>query len=325
MTEVTASAPGKIMLGGEYAVIDGAEAVLMAVDRRAVARLENEPRRLSPFLEAAADAIAREVGGAAAERARRVVVDSEPLRAGDVKLGLGSSAAATVAAIGCALADGGDLDRVVVHRLAHGAHRAAQGRAGAPGSGADIATSVWGGLVVVRKRDAAGDLPLDTVPIHLPDDLQLVPVWTGAAADTATLVDRVRALRRHQRSTYDRATLSIADAVRDLVAAFERGSACAAVGALAAGGRAVAALGDAAGVALESPVHRKLRRLAERRGGAVKPTGAGAGDLALAAFDNAEAAGQFRRDVEDLELLCPALGVDREGVHSGLVPGAGAH
>ena len=96
MTEVTASAPGKIMLGGEYAVIDGAEAVLMAVDRRAVAHLENEPCRLSPFLEAAADAIAREVGGAAAERARRVVVDSEPLRAGDVKLGLGSSAAATV-------------------------------------------------------------------------------------------------------------------------------------------------------------------------------------------------------------------------------------
>jgi phosphomevalonate kinase len=31
-----ASAPGKLVLAGEYAVLDGAPAIVMAVDRRAV-------------------------------------------------------------------------------------------------------------------------------------------------------------------------------------------------------------------------------------------------------------------------------------------------
>ena len=34
-----ASAPGKVVLSGEYAVLDGAPAVCMAVDRRAIARV----------------------------------------------------------------------------------------------------------------------------------------------------------------------------------------------------------------------------------------------------------------------------------------------
>ena len=39
MTEVSVSAPGKLLLCGEYAVLRNAPAVVMAVDRRAVARV----------------------------------------------------------------------------------------------------------------------------------------------------------------------------------------------------------------------------------------------------------------------------------------------
>ncbi len=39
MTTVTASAPGKVILSGEYAVLDGAPAISMAVNRRAVVTL----------------------------------------------------------------------------------------------------------------------------------------------------------------------------------------------------------------------------------------------------------------------------------------------
>ena len=41
MTEcIVASAPGKVVLSGEYAVLDGAPAICMAVDRRARVRIE---------------------------------------------------------------------------------------------------------------------------------------------------------------------------------------------------------------------------------------------------------------------------------------------
>ena len=316
-----ASAPGKVMLAGEYAVIDGGEAIMLAVDRRAVAHIVAEPPALSPFLEAAAQLVADHFGADSAEAraARAVAVDTSALHQGDTKLGLGSSAAATVAAVGCALLAGpppepdGTIDRTLVHRLAHRAHRAAQSRAGAPGSGADVAASVWGGLLSVR---VAGDpdQPPAVNPLALPADLAMVFVWTGQPADTASLVDRVRALRQHAPGDYAQATTAIADAAEALDAAFARSSACAAVSALAAGGEAVAELGTIAGVELEAPIHRRLSRLAQRRGGALKPTGAGAGDIALAAFPNQNAADGFRADLEASGITCPVLAPDPRGV-----------
>jgi phosphomevalonate kinase len=323
---IGASAPGKILVAGEYAVIDGAEAVLIAVDRRAIARVGEREVALSPFLAAARDELARELGdhSPAMAAAARVVVDTSALRAGHIKLGLGSSAAATVAALGAALgASGHPIDPPVVHALAHRAHRTAQAQLGAPGSGADVAACVYGGAIAVRRTADAGT-PLDVRPVALPPELALVAVWTGAAADTATLVAQVRGLRQRDRDAYERATRRIGDAAAAVLGAFERRSAVSVVEAIAAAGDAIAELGRAAAVELEGPVHRQLRWLAERRGGACKPTGAGAGDLALAAFESEDAAAAFRRDVEAAGMRCPALAVDPCGVEASLVAPPGA-
>lgn len=321
---IGASAPGKILVAGEYAVIDGAEALLIAVDRRAVARVGEHIVALSPFLAAVRDEVARELGAQSAAAADRVVVDTTALRSGDIKLGLGSSAAATVAALGAALlASGHPIDPPAVQALAHRAHRAAQATLGAPGSGADIAACTYGGAIAVRRTGDA-DAPLAVRPVTLPRELALVAVWTGAAADTATLVAQVRRLRQRDRDAYDRSTRRIGDAAGAVLEAFERGSAVSTVEAIAAAGDAVAQLGRAAEIELESSVHRQLRWLAERRGGACKPTGAGAGDLALAGFESEDAAAAFRRDVEAAGMRCPALAIDPTGVEASLVSPPGA-
>ncbi len=306
-----ATAPGKVMLAGEYAVIDGAPAVLMAVDRRVRARDTGTDQKLSPFLDAVR--AAAESFGGDPRRAARIVVDSETLSApSGTKLGLGSSAAVTAAAAAIAL--GREASAGSIHALAHHAHRAAQSLRGAKGSGADIATSVHGGVVEVRIGPTGPDAPMVTRPLALPRALQLVFVWTGRAADTASLVARVRALRNSDAPAYRTAIDDIAAAARALAAALSADAEpAAAIAAIAAGARAVAALGQRAGVDLESDIHRQIARRAAEHGGAAKPTGAGAGDIAMAAFASPAAAAAFRATIEADGILSPALRVDLRG------------
>jgi phosphomevalonate kinase len=305
VTAIIATAPGKLLLAGEYAVLDGGAAVVAAVDRRVVAHAGGDGA-LSPFLVAAADAVARVRGpdSAAARAARTMVVDSDALRSGAQKLGLGSSAAATVAAIACALGhDGGDLDRDLVQRLAADAHAEAQGKKGARGSGADIAASTHGGVIRFVRGAAT--------PVRLPDDLVLVPFFTGASADTAILVAAVNRARQAEPRAIAEALAIIARAADDLTAA---GDAAAAIAALDACGRAVAALGETAGLDLETAAVRAARRLSAPLGGTAKSCGAGGGDVALCAVPAGTDVTSLRESLVQAGCHPLDLAVDLSGV-----------
>jgi phosphomevalonate kinase len=338
-----ATAPGKVLLAGEYAVLVGAEAVVMAVDRRVVARVVADPATdpdaraaaRSPFIEAVVAAVAAHGGAAsaAARAAQALAVDSRALRAVDgIKLGLGSSAAVTVAACACALAHdtpgaepAARLLHPLVHRLAHAAHGAAQSAQGARGSGADIAASVYGGILGVRVQpDAAADggplVPMPMLVRPLVPDLErtgvhLVFVWTGAPASTPALVARVQGWRDAEPRAHERAMTALADAALALIAALRpSGQAGEVVAAIEAGAEAAAGLGRAAGVEIETAAHRTIAALARAHRGAAKPTGAGGGDIALAAFADAADAAAFRHETAARGLKPLALRVDPDGV-----------
>lgn len=127
-----ATAPGKLLLTGEYAVLDGAPALVVAVTRRVVARRRAGATGSSPFLIAVADELARRYGGdhPATRAAFEIVVDSRAFFMGSVKIGLGSSAAVTVAATALALDAARNavplVDRDSVLAIAMAAHKAAQ-------------------------------------------------------------------------------------------------------------------------------------------------------------------------------------------------------
>ena len=90
MRQVTVSAPGKLFVGGEYAVLEGAPAVVTTVDRRAVATTIDRPVPASPVLTAVADAVARELGMEIRELPT-VAVNTDRFSLGRAKLGLGVS------------------------------------------------------------------------------------------------------------------------------------------------------------------------------------------------------------------------------------------
>ncbi|HET9625979.1 MAG TPA: hypothetical protein VFP84_31680 [Kofleriaceae bacterium] len=295
-----ASAPGKLILTGEYAVLDGAPAIVIAVDRRAVARRNALPRGSSPFLLAVADEIAARRGARdpAAQAALEISVDSAAfydtvtsgprlpatvaaeLATERTKLGLGSSAAVTVAATALAL---GTADRPLVLEIAQAAHARAQGPRGARGSGADIAASVFGGAIVFSRPEPSG--PCQIEPRRWPASVTLLPFFTGASADTAQLVAKVNAAREVQRAAVDAALTAITEASRAAVTALSAPADLAAValiGALALAAHATDRLAAATGLDLVPPCVTAARAALGRLGGTAKTTGAGGGDVGIA-------------------------------------------
>lgn len=275
---VIATAPGKLILTGEYAVLRGAPALVTAVDRRAVARRE-AVRGSSPFLLAVARELAarRGEGDPAARAALAIAVDSSAFYdAHGGKLGIGSSAAVTVAATACALAEAGVTDRDEILAIATAAHGDAQEARGARGSGADVAASVHGGTIAF----AAGHAPR-----HLawPSTVTAIPFFTGASADTATLVAHVMSPRWG--AALDGALDAIAAASQATCAALEAPAELVAPSVIAA--FSLAALGierlaAVTGAPLVPACVTAASAALGRLGGTAKTTGAGGGDVGVA-------------------------------------------
>jgi phosphomevalonate kinase len=239
-------APGKLVLTGAYAVLDGAPAIVAAVDRYAFAD-SREPE----------------------------IVDTSALhdRRGQ-KLGLGSSSASLVASFAArAVARGDDLResrvRASLFRAAREAHALAQGG----GSGADVAAAVHGGVVryTVCGREAS------VRSARLPDGVVWAAFWSGTSARTSELVARVDALRARDARALNELHLVAARAAASVDAGDARGFVLAARDY----GRALDTLGRAADAPIVPPPFAELAALAEGERGAFLPSGAGGGDVAV--------------------------------------------
>nr|WP_240806668.1 hypothetical protein [Polyangium spumosum] len=190
------------------------------------------------------------------------------------KLGLGSSAAILVASIGAALAatitDEAKL-RSVVFPLALAAHRKAQPR----GSGIDVASSVFGGVVACRLvKDGA----LDVAPFALPRGVVLEVFACPTAASTGALVEKVQAVRARDPEVYRKLLDEIADGAK---AALEAEDAAGFVRAIAAQIDTLAELGRVSGAPIVVDDVATLRTFARAEGASFGPSGAGGGDIAL--------------------------------------------
>jgi len=315
-----ARAPGKLILTGEYAVLDGAPALVIAVDRKAIARetRPTPPRGSAPFLVAVAQELAARRGAddPAAHRALRISVDSSAFYDGTTKLGLGSSAAVTVAATALALG-ARDIDRDLVYAIASAAHANAQGTRGARGSGADIAAAVYGGAL-------AFTLAHPSARRAWPAGATLIPFFTGESADTASLVAQVAEARTRDRAAVDAALAAIGDASRAACASGglvdQSLAGTAMIAALQLAASATDRLAAATRIPLVPDCVRKVRMALGKLGGTAKTTGAGGGDVAIAvipATEDATAAGRYL-----IESACRplTLAIDPTGVD--LVPDA---
>lgn len=315
---VQARAPGKLVLLGEYAVLEGAPGLVMAVDRHARVGLDDTdgiglridaPPVLAvpvtlpvagdaelwprpgplPLLDAVVDALVGQAGLCDALTGRALILDSGDFHAPDgTKLGLGSSAALCTALLGALHAALG-LDRpelgavLAAHeRFQHGA-----------GSGIDAAASVHGGVLGYTR--APGGAPR-VEPLPWPADLHGCAVFSGAAASTTDRLARLADWRARQPQRYRALMDDLGARAAAGADAFAAGDAAAFLEALDAFTAALAAIDRAAGLWVLTPAHRKLARIAARHGLRYKTSGAGGGDFGLA-FGAPEPVADFGAEV----------------------------
>lgn len=307
------SAPGKVMIAGEYSVLDGAEAVIAAVDRRCYARLLDAiaPDSLLPPPEAraAADVAAAMLG----RSAPALAIDASALRQSGRKLGLGSSAAGAAAAAGAVFADAGfDLDDVAVRArvldAALDGHRAV-----APeGSGADVAASVLGGFVRFRRL---GD-GVETHPLRWPASIATRIAWTGTEVRTSDMLKRVHALRERDPARHRALMASLGERADAFVSALLDEDVAGVIQAVDECAQAMSDLGEAAGVGIVDATTDHIRLLARRAGGAAKPSGAGGGDVVFCAFPGETAAEAFASACAEAGVGLLSVRLGAEGVRS---------
>jgi phosphomevalonate kinase len=299
---VTASAPGKLVLLGEYAVLEGAPALVLAVDRRARVALTPTAGAaweiVSPTLGAEASlrlgidgvewhhapvpglewlaALFAQLPFAATLPPCRVELDSDAFfldhADGRMKLGLGSSAAITVALIGALHACAGRPDPTLEEAIA--VHRAIQhGR----GSGIDIAAALAGGLSRFELRRGAPGY----VPMRLPHGLHWCCVFSGRPASTADMLARIAAWREREPAEYARRIRELATMALRGVDAVAGRDAASFLSSFEEYAHALARFGEAGGVDIASRGHRILAALAADCRVVYKSCGAGGGDVGV--------------------------------------------
>lgn len=204
MTSMTASAPGKLMLLGEHAVVYGHPCLVTAVDQRMRATVK---RREDPIFALSApdvkiDSYEKSLdalltgdtpkGARFIEQALVFYREVHPFAGGlhvttssdfSPLFGFGSSSASTVAFLKAI--DGlmkTNLDERAIFELAYKTVLAVQGK----GSGFDVASASWGGTM----HYARGGEIAEPLPDH---PFTLIIGYTGVKADTVSIVTRVAA------------------------------------------------------------------------------------------------------------------------------------
>ncbi len=285
----TVSAPGKIFLGGEYAVLLGEEAIVTAINRRAFADYTIQSEKDSSII---VESVMKQTAsffrdkGVDIPYTAWVSVKSEKFRLGKLKIGLGSSAAVAVCAAGAIFeANGFSIkknlnDILSVAKEAHS--NAQQGK----GSGADVAVSTMGGTISYRLNETPKPVLLG--------DIKIAVVFSGRSVSTEEMIHRIDDFKRRDSKSYTSCMSELSAAAKTLAESYKSGNTKDLINASAAYGESMDRLGGCAKINIVTKEHRCAMTLASKLGGAAKPSGAGGGDIAVGFFDSTEALNAFK-------------------------------
>lgn len=304
------------MLSGDYAVLLGAPAIILSVDRYAVCTyqamdrtgwlLESLPsnekqyfRSLDELKRASHSAVQSlfasfaNIGNLAPNA--HFCVDTSSFYHRNNKLGIGSSAASLVAT---AKVIETLSERSFTFDDIHRMHGELQG---SNGSGLDIAASMNGGVIVYQNRH--------TEPIELHPDIHMSYVYSGYGTSTGPMLDRFDVWREKGDCSLLHNWLEAASSVVDCT-----GDPDEFVRAISHQTDLLERIDNDAKLGIFSSEHQSARSLAQNEGLVYKPSGAGGGDMGIAIGTDPEAIRRFERNVENTSLILEHMSISETGV-----------
>ena len=335
--KLCATAPGKLVLLGEYAVLAGIPAVAMAVNRRAKVIAQDRdsphqgqhilssslaPDKIFPFEVKEGSIRWLSSGGRNPAQgmfnrgvSKKLLIHLETAKPAEIhmdtqafydastktKLGLGSSAALSLA-LKVLGQQGLDMEQAMT------AHHSNQG---SKGSGIDVACSLHGG-VIRFQREIMKSPDIKTLP--LPADWHWCCVWSGQSASTPKMVGHCLNWAEQNPETWQ-ALLKEAGEISEWgIAALNQGHARAWMEQISAYGRWMRKLGRLSNIPIVTKVHRELGKMASRYGVGYKPSGAGGGDVGIAFAPEAEQIKRLSEAAADSGHRIVPLDTDRQGL-----------
>lgn len=316
--------PGKAIILGEYALLQGAPGLVVAVDRYVECRITPASRFELEALGSRYEAKTAEALRSCDPRltvvaavfdalipepelpSLKVSIDSSTFSQGGAKLGLGSSAAVAVSlAHALRILRGCVATPAALFTDALRAHRSAQGGLG---SGIDIAASAYGGVLAYRQPKAKSDHPEQLDSLQWPRELGIDIFWSGASTSTSEMIQSIQRLSERDPDSAATRMTELASIAERGVSAFSAHDIKAFLEHVSNYGASLERLGDAAGVDIVGESHRRIGSVASARGAVYKPSGAGAGDIGIALYPRPEGAPHPDR---------LALNLDHRGSHAG--------
>ena len=311
---IEASAPGKLVISGEYAVLAGAPALVAAVDRRVTCTLTRKDAGGWRFVSTGFEddrtlskddvfvappttipgVVRRSIAAADAPEHIEVHIDSAPCYRNGIKLGVGSSAA-TVTALATAFG----VMAGAAPRLTDLYERHADFQGG--GSGLDVAAAVTGGVIRFEDRVAT--------PVRLPGGIHFAFVFTGSGSRTTKLLATFDAWRQ-QGATAPLERL--AAAAREVVDCTMNPDAF--LDALGEYTDLLQRFDQSTRIGIFGPGHRRGRELSSRLGVVYKPCGAGGGDTGVGVSTDIDAIKAFKDGADAAGLVALDMNISPQGV-----------
>lgn len=349
--KITAAAPGKLILLGEYAVLKGAPALAAAVNCLARVTLKTVPSGDSYLSSSVLNIDKLPFTILPGKAIQYRTLPEEPLasrlkffnetillyrrllqRAGkdftpldivldtsaffqpnsNAKLGLGSSAALTVALLGALTKISGiELSANELFRFAREIHFNAQARLG---SGIDIAAAVFGGISEFQTVPESREFAARIKRRILPPGLHILPIWSGRAASTPRLVQQVESLRERNARQYASLFSQLIKTARCGCEAFAAGRTDDFLAAVRTYQKLLIEQGRASGAEIFSPEHRQISQIVEKHGGVYKISGAGGGDFGLAFSNNPEIVQKLKTALQNSSFSIFDLDMNAAGI-----------
>ena len=333
--KVVTKVPGKLVLLGEYAVLEGASALVATVNRFAQVTLESTgdstfllqaPAIDIPGMRFLIDASGKihflkkplkktaqkmqlflsifEYALHSLKKHGKSLISSSILldtseffyQKRSAKLGLGSSAALTVALIASLYEQvtGHPQDANKLFREALEAHRMAQGNIG---SGIDIAASVYGGVLCYKIQDSWPNFSAKAEPLKMPSGLHYLAVWAGKSSST---IDFVKLFYKYKQVNY-KGYQSLLEEMQywsdEGCNAFKEKNIPEFLESIRAYHQIMERLGEKIGAPVISKEHQRLAEISTRTGAVYKPSGAGGGDLGIAFSDSKDVIKRLRKEI----------------------------